>query len=43
MEEGNEEKRTRGGKKESGTTDISLDDSLILSLNERGHIMMRGS
>ena len=29
MEVGNEEERTRGGKKESGTTDISLDDSLI--------------
>ena len=29
MEVGNEEERTRGGKKESGTTNISLDDSLI--------------
>ena len=26
-ENGNEKERTRGGKKESGTTNISLDDS----------------
>ena len=34
MEVGNEEERTRGGKKESGTTNISLDEV------ERGHILM---